>query len=127
MEPFYSLAFAFGLNSLLEGDMFDIVGKLPEEISVMILRMLDSKTLLSAAMVSKKWLSLCHADLTLRTRIRQQIHQERKEIWNPRVIVRTYQNNSQPLAAFSGVHRITVSAVSNWIYCLSSPSHIITS
>jgi hypothetical protein len=38
MEPFYSLAFAFGLNSALEGRLFDIVGKLPEEMGIMILR-----------------------------------------------------------------------------------------
>jgi hypothetical protein len=38
MEPFYSLVLAFGLNSALEESLFDIVGKLPEEIGVMILR-----------------------------------------------------------------------------------------
>jgi hypothetical protein len=77
--------------------------------------MLDSRTLLTAAMVNKKWLNLCRADLTLRTRIRQQIRQERKEILNPFVvsIVRRNQNNSQPLASLNGVHRITVSAVSS--------------
>jgi hypothetical protein len=38
MEPFYSLVLAFGLNSALEGHLFDIVGKLPEEMGIMILR-----------------------------------------------------------------------------------------
>jgi hypothetical protein len=38
MEPFYSLVLAFGLNSVLEGRLFDIVGKLPEEMGIMILR-----------------------------------------------------------------------------------------
>lgn len=38
MEPLYSLVLAFGLNSALEESLFDIVGKLPEEIGVMILR-----------------------------------------------------------------------------------------
>jgi hypothetical protein len=38
MEPFCSLVVAFGLNSALEGSLFDIVGKLPEEMGVMILR-----------------------------------------------------------------------------------------
>ena len=38
MEPFYSLVLAFGLNSALEGRRFDVVGKLPEEMGIMILR-----------------------------------------------------------------------------------------
>jgi hypothetical protein len=38
MEPFYSLMFAFGLSSILEDGLFDIVGHVPEEIGIMILR-----------------------------------------------------------------------------------------
>jgi hypothetical protein len=38
MEPFYSLVFAFGLNSVSEGCLLDIVGKLPEEMGIKILR-----------------------------------------------------------------------------------------
>jgi hypothetical protein len=78
-----------------------------------VCRMLDSRSLLSAAMVSKKWLKLCQADKTLRTRIRQQILQERKECLEPLVFIieRTFQKNSQGLATLNGSHRVTVSAV----------------
>jgi hypothetical protein len=38
MEPYYSLVFSFGLHGLLSGQLSDIVGKLPEEIGIMILR-----------------------------------------------------------------------------------------
>jgi len=77
--------------------------------------MLDTRSLLSAAMVSKKWLKLCHADKILQSRIRQQIWQERKEYLNPFVITieRTSQKNSQGLATLNGCHRVTVSAASS--------------
>lgn len=80
-----------------------------------VCRMLDSRSLLSAAMVSKKWLKLCHADKTLQTRIRQQIWQERKECLDPFVITveRTSQKNSWALATLNGCHRVTVSAASS--------------
>jgi hypothetical protein len=38
MEPFYSLTFSFGLHAVLSDKFVDIVGKLPEEIGIMILR-----------------------------------------------------------------------------------------
>jgi hypothetical protein len=78
-----------------------------------VCRMLDSRSLLSAAMVSKKWLKLCQADKTLQTRIRRQIWQERKEFLEPIVftIERTSHKNSQELATLNGCHRVTVSAV----------------
>jgi hypothetical protein len=38
MEPHYSLVFSFGLYALLPDRPLDIVGKLPEEIGIMILR-----------------------------------------------------------------------------------------
>ena len=80
-----------------------------------VCRMLDTRSLLSAAMVSKKWLKLCHADKILQSRIRQQIWQERKEYLNPFVITieRTSQKNSQGLATLNGCHRVTVSAASS--------------
>lgn len=90
---------------------------LPQLSSVQnfVCRMLDSRSLLSAAMVSKKWLKVCHADKTLQTRIRQQIWQERKECLDPFVIAieRTSQKNSRVLATLNGCHRVTVSAVSS--------------
>jgi hypothetical protein len=38
MEPYYSLMFSFGLHAILSDKLVDIVGKLPEEIGIMILR-----------------------------------------------------------------------------------------
>lgn len=38
MEPYYSLAFSFGLHTVLSASLVDIVGEVPEEIGVMILR-----------------------------------------------------------------------------------------
>ena len=93
------------------------VNCLPQLSSIQnfVCRMLDSRSLLSAAMVNKKWLKLCHADKTLQTRIRQQIRQERKECLDPFVITieRTSQKNSRELATLNGCHRVTVSAASS--------------
>jgi hypothetical protein len=37
--PFYSLMlYAFGVNTILSDNLVDMVGKLPEEIGIMILR-----------------------------------------------------------------------------------------
>jgi hypothetical protein len=84
--------------------------------------MLDSRTLLSAAMVSKKWLNLCHSDSALQKRILQQIFHERKESLNPFVfrIERKYLNNYRPLSTMNGNHRVTVSPVSSKFSTLSS-------
>jgi len=38
MEPYYSLVFSFGLHTMLSTRLVDIVGEVPEEIGVMILR-----------------------------------------------------------------------------------------
>jgi hypothetical protein len=83
--------------------------------------MLDSRTLLSTAMVSKKWLNLCRADSTLRKRILQQIILERKERLNPIVfsIQRKHPNNYCPLSTVNGNHRITVAPVSSKFSMLS--------
>jgi hypothetical protein len=38
MEPYYPLVFSFGMHTVLTTRLVDIVGKVPEEIGVMILR-----------------------------------------------------------------------------------------
>jgi len=38
MEPYYSLVFSFGLHTVVSARLVDIVGEVPEEIGVMILR-----------------------------------------------------------------------------------------
>lgn len=78
--------------------------------------MLDSETLLSAAMVSKKWLNLCRADSHLRKRILQQIIFERVEQYLIPLrisIQRRDPNNYCPLSTVNGHHRMTVAPVSS--------------
>lgn len=48
----------------------DFIGKLPIEVSHIILRQLDDDSLLCAAQVSRKWLEVCKADKVLRERAR---------------------------------------------------------
>jgi hypothetical protein len=77
--------------------------------------MLDPRTLLSAAMVSKKWLDLCRSDSTLRKRILKQIRLEKKEYLHPFVvrIQRKHTNNYSPLSTMNGSHRMTITPVSS--------------
>ncbi|PSN34431.1 hypothetical protein C0J52_20390 [Blattella germanica] len=70
MENLYSLAFLFTPRPV------DFIRKLPILAATMILRMLDPKSLLAAAQVDKTWLSVCHSDRILRSRIRHQLLSE---------------------------------------------------
>lgn len=51
---------------LLDDAKVDFISDLPPEVSHLILRKLDPKSLLCAAHVSHKWLSVCRADKSLR-------------------------------------------------------------
>jgi len=74
--------------------------------------MLDSRTLLSAAVVCKKWLNLCHEDSTLQKRILKQILKERRECLDPVMFIveRKCPHNYQALSTMNGYHRVTVSS-----------------
>ncbi|XP_063239635.1 uncharacterized protein LOC134540684 [Bacillus rossius redtenbacheri] len=98
MEPFYSLLVVMGLNSAAAGkesDNIDFISKLPVEIAQMILRQLDSKSLLAAALVSRRWLQLCRSDAVLRGRVRRQLRREQRERSNPRAAQRTVLRDVQ--------------------------------
>ncbi|KAJ9601460.1 hypothetical protein L9F63_000377, partial [Diploptera punctata] len=109
MEPLFSLLFAMGVSSVAELDdnYYDIVGKLPTEIAIMILRNLDSTTLLSASRVSRRWFALCRSDLILKTRVKAEIRRQRiQRITPPRAeINRSTQNVYQPFAALNGLQQ----------------------
>ncbi|XP_069683206.1 uncharacterized protein [Periplaneta americana] len=115
MEAHSMLLYFFSSSPVLQDKRFDIVGNLPIEISVMILRNLDPRSLLSAAMVNKRLLSFCRADSTLCQRIKQQIVIERRESLNPfRVTVdRQDRNNLQPFTSVNVHRRVTFTPVSN--------------
>ncbi|KAJ4427895.1 hypothetical protein ANN_23903 [Periplaneta americana] len=92
----------------------DITGRLPVELAIIILRNLDPRSLLSAAMVNKRWLSLCRADSVLRERIRQQIVTERQERLKFTVTVERDIQQPRPFSAVNGNRRITFNPVSKW-------------
>lgn len=71
-------------------------------------RLLDPRTLLSAALVSKKWLNLCRADSTLRKRIFQQIRHERRELLKPIPFKIERDNQSLPFSNLNGINRTPV-------------------
>ena len=62
MEFFRSLLRAVGL---LEPSKVDFIGDLPPEVSQLILRKLDPESLLCAAQVSRKWMTVCRSDNVL--------------------------------------------------------------
>ncbi|KAF5299065.1 hypothetical protein FQA39_LY11611 [Lamprigera yunnana] len=67
------------------GDMkftFPALLLLPVEMWATILRYLDDKTLLSAALTSKRFMRICKGDTTLRKRVRVQILLEKRLLRN---------------------------------------------
>lgn len=72
MEFFRSFLRALGL---LEPAKVDFISELPPELSQLILRKLQPKSLLCAALVSPKWLNVCRADKILRQTARH--HKQR--------------------------------------------------
>lgn len=49
----------------------DFISELPLEMSQLILRKLDPESLLCAAQVSRRWMSICQSDTRLKTTARQ--------------------------------------------------------
>ncbi|PSN37612.1 hypothetical protein C0J52_20083 [Blattella germanica] len=102
MESFYSLLFVMGVNSVveLENNYLDIVGKLPVEIGIMILRQLDARSLISAAMVNRRWLALCRSDLVLREKVRAELRRQRTARMFPTPVrVLRSSDNCQPFGS----------------------------
>nr|CAD7575690.1 unnamed protein product [Timema californicum] len=69
-------------------------------------RLLDPRSLLSAALVSRKWLQLCRSDAVLRSKVRRQLRKERRERVDPidsRVrVLRDTQKVHRPFAVRNG-------------------------
>ncbi|KAJ9579164.1 hypothetical protein L9F63_024729, partial [Diploptera punctata] len=109
MESVYSLLLVMGVSSAaeLEENSYDIVGKLPTEIGIMILRNLDSRTLLSASRVNRRWLALCRSDSVLKARLKAEFRRQRiQRISPPRVEVRRdTQNVYQPFTSLNGLQQ----------------------
>ena len=70
MEFFRSFLRVIGL---LEPTKVDVISELPPEVSQLILRKLDSESLLCAAQVSRKWMNVCRSDKCLRRSARSYI------------------------------------------------------
>ncbi|KAL0274960.1 UNVERIFIED_CONTAM: hypothetical protein PYX00_002971 [Menopon gallinae] len=81
MEQFWFLFCAMGLSNTMFFDgfnpNFDVLGDLPYEIATSILRLLDGKTLLTAALVSRKWFRIIKSDKVLRGKIRDEFRARR--------------------------------------------------
>ncbi|PSN43115.1 hypothetical protein C0J52_10465 [Blattella germanica] len=74
-EEFYSPILKFILRRMLfetctvHMESSDPLEMLPREITILILRNLDPRSVMSAAMVNNKWLTLCLSDPELRAKI----------------------------------------------------------
>ncbi|KAJ9580693.1 hypothetical protein L9F63_024129, partial [Diploptera punctata] len=116
MESLFSLLFVMGIDSDQELDnYFDIVGKLPVEVATMILRRLDSRTLVSASRVNKRWFALCRSDRVLRSRVRNEIRRQKlQRIIPPKVVAvihRPTQNVYSPFESLNGLEQKRVTYV----------------
>ena len=59
----------------------DIVSELPLEVGQLILRYLDSKSLLNTAQVSHNWLSICKSDNILRRKARHHLRRQKRRLY----------------------------------------------
>ncbi|KAJ8880712.1 hypothetical protein PR048_017182 [Dryococelus australis] len=85
-----------------ESPRIDFLSKLPLEIAIVVLRLLDPKSLLAAVLVCWKWAHLCRSDAILRQRVRRQLRWEMRERINPRssqrAVLREVQGEYWPFA-----------------------------
>lgn len=79
MEFFRKLLSAIGATSC-ERKKVDFISNLPLEVAQHLLRMLDSRSLLNAAIVSRRWLTACQADFRLRQSARRHLRKQRCQL-----------------------------------------------
>lgn len=79
MEYFRKLLSAIGVNSVVSQKV-DFVSKLPTEISQYLLRMLDARTLLNVAAVSRRWHSVCKGDWYIRRSVRHHLRKQKHNL-----------------------------------------------
>lgn len=87
MDSFAKLMSSIGANSC----EVDFMSSLPLEIAELILRKLDSSSLLNSALVSRKWMSVCKGDSRLRKTIRH--HLRKKNLSRMRGLKRPSKQN----------------------------------
>lgn len=96
MEFFSNLLSALGVWN--RG--MDIIGNLPVEVAVMILQKLDPVSLINAAKVSSKWMSICRGSARLRKSASQYLRRRKRRILQEDVVK---INRTEPSAASTDV------------------------
>ncbi|XP_075227125.1 uncharacterized protein LOC142327724 [Lycorma delicatula] len=79
----FNVQFMLGIADNFNDEKFDIISKLPVEIVIMILRMLDGETLLRVRLVNKRWYDISKSDRILRRKIRKHLKQKKIERVGP--------------------------------------------
>ncbi|XP_046385429.1 uncharacterized protein LOC124155552 [Ischnura elegans] len=97
MDSFFSLMCFMGSRTDDDAPRFDILGSLPPEMVINILRMLDPASLLSCALVNKSWMWYVRSHPELRSRVRRHLRRIRKERAEPlNVRIRRAPNGQNP-------------------------------
>lgn len=76
MDSFNQLMTAMGVHH--QG--IDFIRQLPVEISQIVLSKLDTKSLLNAALVSRKWLAISKSTSTFRQNVRRHIRRQNRKL-----------------------------------------------
>ncbi|KAK0167270.1 hypothetical protein PV327_004692 [Microctonus hyperodae] len=76
MESFAMLMSTIGASSVEH----NLVEMLPIEITEIIFRHLDPRSLLNVARVSKKWMNVCRGDCKIRRTVRNHLQKERRQL-----------------------------------------------
>lgn len=95
MEYFRKLLSAIGVNTV-QSQKVDIISNLPTEISQYLLRMLDARTLLNVAIVSRRWHSVCKGDCYIRRSIRHHLRKQKRNLLQVAKKAKTSNHAHQP-------------------------------
>lgn len=95
MELFSKLLSAIGVSSCASKKV-DFITNLPVEIAHHLLRMLDARSLLNAAIVSRRWLAVCNGDFHLRLCARRHLRKQRRQLEQNSDTFRKSSKNCQP-------------------------------
>ncbi|KAK0083456.1 hypothetical protein PV325_008768 [Microctonus aethiopoides] len=76
MESFAMLMSTIGASSVEH----NLIEMLPIEITEIIFRQLDPRSLLNVAQVSKKWMAVCRGNCKIRRTVRDHLQKERRQL-----------------------------------------------
>lgn len=108
MEFFRKMLSAIGITSSANHSV-DFISALPIEVAQHLLRMLDARTLLNTAKVSRRWLAVCKSDLKLRKSAKRLLRKQRRVLEQNCDTVRKHKNASHTIISSVNLTSLKIS------------------